>query len=195
MHLAHFSKRRATTAGHVRRGEIAHPECPIEQSVRGRDDATKGQLTRFAWERPTAHDGVVFVADDHGLRVLAACEATLTRAVQPLARRFAGRIVLRAPAIRYVPGNPVLEPYMLVAVNGSEHYLPLVQKDMARRQGRVVRVAAHGDGSFRLEAEAPLAQLMGYTSWLSALTEQDLPQASSWLSRYLPIDDGGPRAA
>ncbi len=195
MDLAFFTKRRAALPGRARRGEIEHPECPIEQSVRGRDDAAKAQLARFAWERPNGDDGTAFVADDHGLRVLARCEAALAKAVQPLKRRFAMRILLRPPTVRYVPGNPVLEPYMLVALSGPESHLSLVQKDMARRRGRIVRIAAPGDGTFRLEAEAPLAQLIGYTSWLSALTKQDAPQASAWLSRYLPIDDGGPRAA
>lgn len=55
--------------------------------------------------------------------------------------------------------------------------------------------AAHGDDSSGLEAGAPLVQRMGYTSWLSALAEQDAPQASAWLSRSLPIDDGVLRAA
>jgi hypothetical protein len=195
MDQAYFTRPRATTPGRTRRGEIAHPECPIEQSVRGRDDATRTQLARFAWERPAARAGSTLVADDQGLRVLARCEATLSRAVQPLARRFAGRIVLRSPAVRYVPGNPVLEPYMMVDVIGPHVHLPLVRKDMARRGGRVVGVDARGDGTFRLEAEAPLALLMGYASWLAALNERDMPQASARLSRYLPIDDGGPRAA
>ena len=194
MDLAFFTKNRAA-AVRARRGPIPHPECPIEQSVRGRDDATRAQLTCFAYEWPTAYAGAAFVTDDHGLRVLARCEVTLSQAIERLTRRFDGRLVLRPPAVRYVPGNPVLEPHMLVAVRGPEHYLPLVQKDMARRCGRIVRVAAPGDATFRLEAEAPLAQLTGYTNWLSALTEEDMPQASAWLSRYLPIDDGGPRAA
>lgn len=195
MHPALFTKQRTATPGRMRRGEIAHPECPIEQSLRGRDDATRARLARFAWERTTGRGGATLIADDHGLRVLARCEATLAEAVRPLSRRFAGRIVLRAPAIRYVPGNPVLEPYMIVAVQGPRIHLPLVRKDMARRGGRVTAVDSCGAETFRLEAEAPLALLMGYASWLSALTAQDMPKASARLSRYLPIDDGGPRAA
>jgi hypothetical protein len=100
MNQAFFMKQRAATPGRTRRGEIEHPECPVEQSVRGRDDAAKAHRVRFAWDQPAAHDGTTLVADDHGLRVLAPSEATLTRAVQRLARRFAGRIVLRAPAVR-----------------------------------------------------------------------------------------------
>ena len=188
MDLAFFTKNRAA-AVRARRGPIPHPECPIEQSVRGRDDATRAQLARLV-RVATCLRGATFYADDHGLRVLARCEVTLSQAIERLTRRFDGRLVLRPPAVRYVPGNPVLEPHMLVAVRGPEHYLPLVQKDMARRCGRIVRVAASGDATFRLEAEAPLAQLTGYTNWLSALTEEDMPQASAWLSRYLPIDDG-----
>jgi hypothetical protein len=195
MHQAFFTKQRAATPGHTRRGEIEHPECPIEQSVRGRDDAAKAHLARFAGEQRAAHDGTTLLADDHGLRVLARSEAALTRAVQRLARRFAGRIVLRAPAVRYVPGNPVLEPYMMLAVIGPDIHLGLVRKDMTRRGGHVVEAAARSDGTFRLEAEAPLAQLLGYSSWLSALSDNDVPQSSAWFSRYRPVDDGGPRAA
>jgi hypothetical protein len=195
MDQAYLTKPWPTTPKRTRRGEIAHPECPIEQSVRGRDDAAKAQLARYAWERPAPRDGTTFVADDHGLRVLAHCEATLARAVRMLSRRFAGSIVLRSPAVRYVPGNPVLEPYMMVDVIGPQAHLPLVRQDMARRGGRVVAVDARGDGTFRLEAETPLALLMGYASWLSALGAPDSPQAGARLSRYLPIEDGGPSAA
>ena len=47
---------------------------------------------------------------------------------------------------------------------------------------------------FVLEAEAPLAGLLGYAAWLDELTESDA-EASMWLSRYVPIDDDGPHAA
>lgn len=194
MDLGIFARGKGSTAAGTRRGELAHPECPIEQTVRGRDDATKARLTRFAWQQATACEGAVYVRDDHGLHVLARCETTLFQATEPLATLFRERVVLRPPAVRYVPGNPVLEPYMLLLVSGPEPYLPLVQKDMVRRRGCIVRVAERGN-TFTLEAEAPLAQLIGYTSWLRELTEQDIAQASAWLSRYLPIDDGGPQAA
>jgi hypothetical protein len=59
----------------------------------------------------------MLVADDHGLRALARCETTLNGALAPLTKRFARRIVQSPPTVRYVPGNPVLEPYMLVLVS------------------------------------------------------------------------------
>ena len=194
MDLAYLLKRRTTTAAAARRGELAHPEYPIEQTVRGRDNATKAELARFALRRTIDLHGAMLAADDHGVRVLARCEATLSGAVAPLTKLFAQRIALRPPAVRYVPGNPVLEPYMFVLASGPQRYLPLVRKDMSRRGGRFVHGVERGD-TFRLEAEAPLAQLLGYGSWLAELTQQEQPQASAWLSRYLPVDDDGPRAA
>ena len=46
----------------------------------------------------------------------------------------------------------------------------------------------------RLEAEAPLANLLGYCDWAQTLTGGNT-DVSMWLSRYLPIDDDGPYAA
>jgi hypothetical protein len=192
MSIEMLAKRRQ--APRTRRGEIAHPQCPIEQTLRGRDDAASAQLAQYAWQPATAPEGSVFVADHQGLRVLATSEGVLVRAVDEIARRFAGRVVARPPAVRYVPGNPVLEPYMTVVVSGPERYLPLVQKDMTRRRGRVARADERG-GAFMLEAEAPLADLIGYGDWLAGLMDEQFPHASAWLSRYLPVDDGGPRAA
>lgn len=155
-----FSKRRHVVAPRLRRGELAHPECPIEQTLRGRDDATRARLAQLAWRSDGAPEGSKFVADRHGLRVLASSEAVLSDAIGKIAARLGASVIVRAPVIRYVPGNPVLEPYMKVVVSGPERYLTLVQKDKVRRRGHWVR-ASERNGLFVLEAETPLAEMIG----------------------------------
>ena len=46
-----------------------------------------------------------------------------------------------------------------------------------------------------IEAEAPLANLLGYGDWLDDLAE-GRADLSMWLARYVPVDvDDGPDAA
>jgi translation elongation factor EF-G len=61
-----------------------------------------------------------------------------------------------------------------------------------RRRGRIKRLDERGP--FILEGEAPLAALLGYRQWLRDLIQDDA-YVGLRLSRYLPIDDDGPRAA
>ena len=67
-------------------------------------------------------------------------------------------------------------------------------RDLARRKARVLRVEQHR-GPFVIEAEAPLANLLGYGDWLDDLAE-GRADLSMWLARYVPVDvDDGPDAA
>ena len=194
MHTALLEHPRVAMAERAHRPGLLHPECPIEQTVRGVDEDAKARLARLAWHRSAGPDDARFVVEHDRVRVLARSEGTLARAVARIVRGLEGRVTVRPPAVRYVPGNPVLEPYMTVIAHGPGRYLPLVQQDMARRRGRIVRTSERA-GAFVLEAEAPLADLIGYTAWLGDLIESALPQVSAWLCRYLPVDDGGPQAA
>jgi translation elongation factor EF-G len=57
-----------------------------------------------------------------------------------------------------------------------------------------VRIDDHG-GPFQLEAEAPLANLLGYAEWLDELCE-GRAELSLRLVRYSAVDlDDGPEAA
>ena len=189
-----LERRRIAMAERAHRPGPFHPECPIEQTLRGVDDGARARLTQLAWQEAATPEDAVLVAEHDRVRALARSEPALARVVTRLVRGLEGRVHVRAPAVRYLPGNPVLEPWMTVVASGPERYLPLVQKDMARRRGRIVR-ASERAGTFVLEAEAPLAELLGYTAWLGDLTEDALPHASAWLCRYLPVDVGGPYAA
>ena len=180
------------SASFVRGRSLIHPDCPIEQTLRGDDAEAQGQLIQEPWSQSNRSDGTLFVADYDGLRLLGRSEEALNSAVELLKGRFGQRLVVDVPSVRYAFGVPTLEPYMRVLVNGPERYLPVIQRDLLRRRGRIKRVDRRRP--FVLEGEAPLACLLGYGQWLRDLMQDD-PHVGLRLSRYLPIDDDGPRAA
>jgi hypothetical protein len=178
----------------VRRGRaLLHPECPIEQSLRSPDAAVQAALVQEIWRREAfVADGVLLVADPKSLRVLARCEAALRRPVQALRERHGDTVIVEPPAVRYAHGAPVLEPWMIVLASGPARLLGIVQADLMRRNATMTRVESDRD-PFVLEAEAPLAQLLGFGDWLE--THASGIEASIWLSGYRPIGGEGPRAA
>jgi predicted membrane GTPase involved in stress response len=180
---------------HFRRGPaLLHPECPIEQGVSSTDSAVQGELVQEIWRRRVSvDDTALLIAEPKRLRVLGRTEGALRAPVDALRARYGEALIVEPPAVRYAHGAPVLEPYMCVLLCAPERYLPLVQKDIARRRGYARRIDAHAK-RFVLEAEAPLANLLGYRDWLEELVDEDA-DVSMWLSRYVPIDDDGPRAA
>lgn len=172
---------------------LLHPECPIEQSLWSADEAVQAALLREIWRRDAfVADGVLLVADPKSLRVLARSETALRRPVRALANRHGPSVIVEAPTVRYVHGAPVLEPWMTVLASGPAAQLPRVQVELGRRGATITRLEKPTD-PFVLEAEAPLAQLLGYAEWLDA--QAGGVEASIWLSRYRPIGDDGPRAA
>jgi hypothetical protein len=171
---------------------LIHPECPIEQTLRSEDAEIRGHLMHEPWSHKSRPDGTLFVADYSGLRLLGRSEHVLDAAVEPLRRRFGVQLVVDPPSVRYAFGVPTFEPYMAVLINAPERYLPVIRGDFLRRRGRIKHLDHRGP--FILEGEAPLACLLGYGQWLRDLM-QDNPYVALRLSRYLPIDDDGPRAA
>lgn len=172
---------------------LLHPECPIEQSLSSADKAVQAALLQEIWRRDAfVADGVLLVADPKCLRVLARCEAALRRPVQALRERHGASVVVEPPAVRYVHGAPVLEPWMIVLASGPAGLLALVQADLVRRGATMTRVESDKD-PFVVEAEAPLGQLLGHDDWLES--QASGVEATLWLSRYRPIGDDGPRAA
>jgi hypothetical protein len=176
-----------------RRPSLLHPECPIEQAVRSRDARVQGLLLQEIWQRPAWNENALLIADPKSLRILARSERALRAPVAALRQRYGDALVIEPPSIRYAHGAPVLEPYMMVLLQGAAEHLAPVQRDIARRRGHVERLDRHGT-RFVLEAEAPLANLLGYDAWVTTRMA-GCTDPSLWLSRYLPIDDDGSYAA
>ncbi len=184
-------------ARNVHRGGVPlmHPECPIEQSLHSAHAQVQRELLHEAWRgHPPAGEGAMVVPEPAGLRVLARSEGALRPVVDALRERFGDDVVVDPPKVRYAHGARMLEPWMVVLMSGPAHFLPLIQKDLGRRQARVLRVEDHR-GPFVMEAEAPLANLLGYADWLGELVE-GRADLSMWLARYVAIEvDDGPEAA
>lgn len=173
----------------------AHPEYPIEQAFGSDDPTTQQQLMQLAWRGAPDPEQTLLVADFNGLRVLARCEPALSRTEEALRRRFGAALVAGAPAVRYADCVPLLEPYMGVLVSGPASHLPAVRIDLTARRGSVTRVIERG--SFVLEGEAPLANLLGYHRHMRELLCEHwrASHVATWLSRYVAVDRPDPAAA
>lgn len=174
---------------------LAHPECPIEQSVKSAQPHTQTALLGEAWRRhPPAGEGAMIVAEAEGVRVLGRSEGALRPVVEGFRERFGRDVVVGAPRVRYAHRPYLAEPWMTVLASGPGQFAPLLMRDLARRKARVLRVEQHR-GPFVIEAEAPLANLLGYGDWLDDLAE-GRADLSMWLARYVPVDvDDSPDAA
>lgn len=182
-------------ATHRRGPAMLHPECPIEQAVHGRDAAVQAELLREIWRHHSFIDnGAMLMAEPKRLRVLARTEGALRAPVDALRERYGEGLVVEPPTVRYVHGAIVLEPYMALLLAAPARHLAFLQQDLARRRGYVRRLDEQ-HARFVLEGEAPLAGLLGYRDWLDALIDDDECEVGMWLSRYVPIDGDGPRAA
>ncbi len=172
-----------------------YPEYPIAQTFGSDDPATREQLMRQTWQDVADPESARFVADREGLRVLARSEGALKRVAGILRQRYGTMLFAQRAEVRYLPGTPALEPYMVVLVNAPARYLAQVRKDLLARRGRITRVVDRT--LFVLEGEAPLADLLGYYDWMRDVLGEDggRSHVATWLSRYVPIDGGGPEAA
>ncbi|HSU44099.1 MAG TPA: hypothetical protein VLN42_07760 [Casimicrobiaceae bacterium] len=191
---ARLLSRLAARAELRRAAAMLHPECPIEQTVRGRSAPVQAQLLQEIWRRHSfIADGALLVAEPGCLRVLARTERALDAPVGALRQRYGGDVVVEPASVRYAHGAPVLEPFMNVLVTGPARHLPYVQSDLGQRRGAMTRVDQRA-GVFVIEAEAPLGHLLGYGDRLDERFEGSV-EASLWLSRYCPIAGGGPYVA
>lgn len=173
---------------------LALPECPIEQAIRARDPRAQSALLDEARKRPDRFTDAWLVADADGVRAIARTEGALRQLVAGIVERHAPEVTAGAPRVRYVHRPTLSEPWMRITASGPAALLPLVLRDLERRRGRTLRVTDHG-GPFEMQAEAPLANLLGYADWYDELCER-----RGWLAielaRYAPVDvDPGPDAA
>ena len=154
-----WSKLSRPSSGSARGRSLIHADRPIEQTVRSNDADTQSQLMQEPWSRSNRLEGTLYVADYNGLRLLGKSEGALNAVVEPLRRRFADRLLVDAPSVRYAFGMPTLEPYMAVVVSGRQRYLPVIQTDFLRRRGRVKRLQQ--GGPFRSRRGGASRQLVG----------------------------------
>jgi hypothetical protein len=171
---------------------MTYPDFPLEIVIRASDDVRRGRLVRAAMRHEVEAGDVTCFLVSEGLRVLGRSEQALQRAVEAL-RRVEPDAPLQGPSVRCVEGAGRLEPHMRVVVHAPAATLPVIRGDLERRGAWILRLD-HRIGVVDIEAEAPLARLLGYGDWLAACT-QGRARMRMALSRYRLADDRAPDAA
>ena len=194
MNVTLLSARRAQPA-HADPAIPMYPEYPIAQAFGSDDPVTRERLLRHVSQHVPDPESARLVAEPRGVRVLARCEGALNRVAGALRQRFSAALVAGPVEVRFIDGTPPLEPYMVVLVNAPARYLTPVRQDFLARRGKLTRVVDRA--LFVLEGEAPLVDLLGYYERMRTVLAGDWRRShvATWLSRYVPIDGGGPEAA
>lgn len=173
---------------------LATPAYPIEQAIRSRDPLVRSRLHDEARRRSARHSDAWLYADPEGVRVRATTERALLPLVAHVVERHGNSVVVGAPRVRYVHRPRLSEPWMRIDVSGPAVLLPLVLRDLERRKSRLLR-AEELEDRFAIDAEAPLANLLGYADWLDELSEERA-EVSMRFARYEAVEvDDGPEAA
>ncbi len=161
---------------------------PLEQKVRNPAETFQLAFARGALQlieesaelRPQAsHEGLVMLGSD---------EACLEGAVEILLARYGHSLVIDRPRVRYIGDETLREPIMALHVNIPLRYCGIVRRDLKARGAGIVEMAIR----FRLcaiEAQAPLAELLGYAKALDRLTN-GTGDHSMRLLRYAPLAPG-----
>jgi elongation factor G-like protein len=168
---------------------MIYPDFPLESIVRPRDDAHRAELLRAAARHDIDGPDVTCLVADDALRLLARGEEPLRRATELLRAAVDGEALVEGPVVRYVEGARRLEPHMRIALHAPAATLPVLQDDLQRRAAFIVRLE-HRVGTVVIEAEAPLARLLGYADWLAACTG-GRARVQMWLCRYRISDKPG----
>ncbi len=135
------------------------------------DSAEPFQLSfaRAAADSLAGMEGLGCEASGNGLLLRAVTEMTLEDAARQLSARFTGLRVGPLEVI-FQEGPEFKEPYMLAEVTVPEFSLGNVTADLSARRGQITEVTVKGD-RVRIQAEAPLAQLLGYRNSLAAMSD------------------------
>lgn len=137
--------------------------------------------------------GVQPVPTNKGLVLLSINESTLDSAIALLHTRYGDSLLAADRRVRY-RNHPAMAPVMDVFLRVPGEHADKASRDLVRRRA-AVRFQIIEKRGWLIRAEAPMAELLGYGTDLSKMTED---RAEHWITfnRWEPAetDDGG-RAA
>lgn len=161
------------------------PAYVLEQTVR---KPTQENQHAFAAEAaPLLADcaGITCQCTDRGLVLLAQAEAPLTAALARLRAKYDAALEVLAPRVRYRDHPQPAEPIMKVTIGVPDSFLQLIHANLLFRRAEIVSVEAAG-GKAAIDAVAPLAELLGYASELSLLSNATASLDIAF-SHYAPL--------
>jgi hypothetical protein len=161
-------------------------QFPLETVVSRRAAADQLSFAREASRLLTDSDEVMYEPVERGLAILAANESALREPRLILRDRYGELVDMKRPSVRYVPGEPVLEPIMHVRVTARREYAAALLAELRRRDARILEECVRSR-MLIVRAEAPLARLLGLPAFIDEATDATAMH-SIRLVRYAPID-------
>jgi len=144
-------------------------QYPLETLARKRGTRSQADFAVEAKRVLRDTDDVIFEPMDRGLAIFAANEDAIDGPVRILGEVYADDLVVQAPVVRLMPGDPVQQPVMYVRVRARrEHAGAIMQK--LRGRGVVIAEETFRSREVIIRGEAPLAHLLGLPAELAELT-------------------------
>jgi predicted membrane GTPase involved in stress response len=126
-------------------------------------------------------------ATGRGLLILGETEAAVSHPVSILKSTYGDRLSVGKLTIRYRNGAVLEEPYMRVRVSCPFRYAHAVRSNLDARGAEAISTEDERSCAV-IKATAPLASLLGYSDFITHLTEGRGRVAMSF-SHYAPVPD------
>ena len=168
-------------------------QYPLETLARRRTAHSQMEFALEAKRVLRDTDDVLFEPLHHGLAIFAANEDALENPIRILEEIYPGRVEIRRPVVRLLPGDPAQQPMMYVRVRTRREHADAVRQNLRFRGVKIIEEA------FRrrevvVRGEAPLANLMGLPTELVELTEGTASHLIR-LTHYAPVPPEEPRGS
>jgi translation elongation factor EF-G len=164
-------------------------EWPLSQLVASLSAALQQEAVQLIGRSTISTECVHATVTQQGLLVQATIEPLLDQAVALVVDAFP-TAKAQKPQLNY-PGNS--EPYCLVTVSLPSRFAERVLSDLVAR-GALVKSSIAANDQSRLQAECPMAALLGYSTTLRFLS-QALGSFEQSFIGYRPIAENGAPAA
>ncbi|MEO5694749.1 MAG: hypothetical protein ABIQ72_16575 [Usitatibacter sp.] len=169
-------------------------QYPLEVLARKRGTLSQIEFAREAKRVLLDTDELLAQPGDRGLAILAANEEALFQPARVLRDVYGDVVELRRPRIRYMRGEPMLEPVMHVRITARREYAGRVLAELRVRDVRVIE-ECHRSRIYIVRAESPLVAVLGLPARLDTITGGSADCAIR-LIRYAPVpsypDGDGP---
>ena len=148
-------------------------QWPLRQLVSDPAAASQSDVAHTLKQSVIRSEQIDAMPTQAGLVLLASSEPALERASSALLQQFPS-LKLGKPAVNYIYGNPIMEPFARIALNVPEERVPRVLGDLRSRRAEA-QAAVAVDGIARIEAEIPISELFGYETTLRMLCRSAIP--------------------
>jgi translation elongation factor EF-G len=160
-------------------------QYPLEAVARLRGTRSQIEFATEAKRLLRDTDDVLFEPMDRGLVIFAANEEAIEESARILDEAYDGKVQVRAPVVRLIPGEPVQQPVMYVGVTARrEHAGVVVQK--LRDRGVAILEETLRRREVAVRGEAPLADVLGLPAELAQATGGSASHVIR-LTHYAPL--------